>query len=250
MPAGDTKYYYLACFPARPIRLLPERKYFIGRGEGNNIVVSDPEVSRKHAVIYYEDGGFAIEDLTSRNGTFVNRKKIEKVGIKDGDKIKVGNRVFTVMVEKEYSIKRMVLHSRAERRGVETEVIDMQSLLSPSSGFAGTLADFGVPEILQVLDLNRKTGKLVVLSNDGRGELYLENGQVISARLGDAHGEEAVYQLLAQERGYFEFDMRDVSEVEHEIRTKTANLLMEGFRRLDEMERESEAGGAPAEGRP
>ena len=238
MPGKETKYYYLACFPARPIRLLAERKYFIGRGEGNNIVISDPEVSRKHAVIYYHDGGFIIEDLDSRNGTFLNRRKITKERIEDGDKIKVGNRVFTVMVEKEYSIKRMILHSRAERQGGETDVIDMESVLSPQSGFAGSLADFGVPEILQVLDLNRKTGKLVIISNEGRGEVYLAEGQVTHAKLGDLVGEEAVYKMLAQERGYFEFDMRDISEIEHTVHVKTANLLMEGFRRLDEMERD------------
>lgn len=238
MTAQGVKYYYLACFPARPIRLLQERKYFIGRGEGNNIVISDPEVSRKHAVIYYENDGFVIEDLDSRNGTFLNRKKIAKERIEDGDKVKVGNRVFTVMVEQEYSIKRMILHSRAERQGGETDVIDMESVLSPQSGFAGSLADFGVPEILQVLDLNRKTGKLVIISNDGRGEMYLDEGQVIHARLGDIVGEEAVYNMLAEERGYFEFDMRDVSETEHSIHVKTANLLMEGFRRLDEKERD------------
>ena len=249
MPGKETRYYYLACFPARPIRLLSERKYFIGRGEGNNIVISDPEVSRKHAVIYYEDGGFVIEDLDSRNGTFLNRRRIKKERIEDGDKIKIGNRVFTVMVEKEYSIKRMILHSRAERQGGETDVIDMGAVLSPQSGFAGSLADFGVPEILQVLELNRKTGKLVVISNAGRGEMYIEEGQVVHARLGELAGEEAVYEMLAQERGYFEFDMRDVSEVEHTIHVKTANLLMEGFRRLDERERDRWQEGGEAAGR-
>jgi hypothetical protein len=132
----------------------------------------------------------------------------------------------------------MILHSRAERQGGETDVIDMESVLSPQSGFAGSLADFGVPEILQVLDLNRKTGKLVIISNDGRGEIYLAEGQVTHAKLSDLVGEEAVYKMLAQERGYFEFDMRDISEIEHTIHVKTANLLMEGFRRLDERERD------------
>jgi pSer/pThr/pTyr-binding forkhead associated (FHA) protein len=250
VPENENKYYYLACFPARPIRLLPDRKYFMGRGEGNNVVISDPEVSRKHSVLYWENGAFVIEDFDSRNGTYVNRKRIKKERLEDGDKIRIGNRTFTVMVEREHSVRRMILRNRAERQGGETEILDIESMMGPSAGFAGSLSDFGVPEILQVIDLNRKTGKLSIVSDEGRGDIFVKDGQVIHAKIGQLQGEEAVYRMLRAERGYFEFDMRAVDDVQPTVAVKTANLLMEGFRRMDESEKLKELQDVPSKDAP
>ena len=63
----------------------------IGR-EGSDIVVADPEVSRRHAAIREHDGGVAIEDLGSTNGTFVNGERIEGLhSLSDGDTVRLGN---------------------------------------------------------------------------------------------------------------------------------------------------------------
>lgn len=48
----------------------------IGRESGNDIVVNDPEVSRRHAQITFQGGRFLVEDLGSTNGTFVNSRRI------------------------------------------------------------------------------------------------------------------------------------------------------------------------------
>ena len=68
----------------------------LGR-EGTEIVVADPEVSRRHAAVREHGGGIAIEDLGSTNGTFVNQRKVEGVQpLKDGDELRLGNTVFRV----------------------------------------------------------------------------------------------------------------------------------------------------------
>lgn len=51
------------------------------------------EVSREHAAIVYFAGEFFLEDLASDNGTFVGGKRIEKVKLRDGDRIRIGEQV-------------------------------------------------------------------------------------------------------------------------------------------------------------
>jgi pSer/pThr/pTyr-binding forkhead associated (FHA) protein len=66
----------------------------IGRAEAD-VELSDPDVSRRHAVIRLVDGGLAIEDLGSTNGTFVNERRISGiVELAAGDKVRFGNTVW------------------------------------------------------------------------------------------------------------------------------------------------------------
>jgi two-component system, cell cycle response regulator len=63
----------------------------IGRGGGAEIKIDDDGLSRAHARIHAEGGRAWIEDLGSRNGTFVNGQKIAAATeLRDGDKIGVG----------------------------------------------------------------------------------------------------------------------------------------------------------------
>lgn len=48
----------------------------IGRELNNDVVVNDPEVSRKHTRIVFRVGGFVVEDLGSTNGTYVNGQRL------------------------------------------------------------------------------------------------------------------------------------------------------------------------------
>jgi hypothetical protein len=62
----------------------------IGR-EDCEIILADPEVSRRHAAIRVVPGGVGIEDLGSRNGTFVNDERIDGVRqLSAGDEVQVG----------------------------------------------------------------------------------------------------------------------------------------------------------------
>ena len=73
--------------------------YIIGRDPGCDIVLPDPFVSRKHAKIFYseEQGTWFIEDLGSKNGTYVNGEKIEKpTQIQEQTEIVVGLTTITV----------------------------------------------------------------------------------------------------------------------------------------------------------
>ncbi len=70
--------------------------YTIGREPGNDIVVPDASVSSRHARISRTPDGFAIEDLGSRNGTFVNGEPVKQaVALADNDMVRLGKIVFT-----------------------------------------------------------------------------------------------------------------------------------------------------------
>jgi hypothetical protein len=63
----------------------------IGREEGVNIVIQDPEASRRHARISWQGGQFILEDLGSTNGTFINGIQITAPQLLNpGDSIGIG----------------------------------------------------------------------------------------------------------------------------------------------------------------
>jgi predicted component of type VI protein secretion system len=62
-----------------------------------DVVLSDPEVSRRHAFVGESADGFTIEDLGSTNGTFVNGERIDGArALRSGDEIRFGNTVWHV----------------------------------------------------------------------------------------------------------------------------------------------------------
>ena len=64
----------------------------IGRdGTRCDIVLDDGAVSAEHARINFENGQFVIYDLASLNGTFVNRQRVQRQLLMDGDLIRLGN---------------------------------------------------------------------------------------------------------------------------------------------------------------
>src|SRR4051812_1050029 len=63
----------------------------VGR-EGCDIVLPDPEVSRRHAALRITASGAAVEDFGSTNGTFVNEQRVDGTrALSDGDVVRFGN---------------------------------------------------------------------------------------------------------------------------------------------------------------
>jgi pSer/pThr/pTyr-binding forkhead associated (FHA) protein len=70
---------------------LTEGVLTIGREAYNDVVLIDPEASRKHAQISFQAGRYVIEDLGSTNGTYVNGRQImTPTTLSRGDVIEVG----------------------------------------------------------------------------------------------------------------------------------------------------------------
>ena len=75
----------------------------IGRGEGNTLVLSDPErfISRTHATVSFQAGGYVITDTGTKNPVVVNGRPLgsgSQTRLGDGDQIKVGDYMLEVSV--------------------------------------------------------------------------------------------------------------------------------------------------------
>jgi CheY-like chemotaxis protein len=99
--------------------------------------------------------------------------------------------------------------------------------------FTGSLEDMGLVDLLQTIDVSRKSGVLELRSPSGHGTIEFRDGQILDAELGRIHGERAVYRLLLWNEGDFDIEFRPV-RTEARIQTPTTGLLMEGMRRVDE----------------
>lgn len=62
----------------------------IGRSREADIVVADPNVSRRHAELRRDESGWHVVDLGSTNGIRVNGRRVDQVGLSPGDRITVG----------------------------------------------------------------------------------------------------------------------------------------------------------------
>jgi pSer/pThr/pTyr-binding forkhead associated (FHA) protein len=80
---------------------LIEQEYYIGRQLGNQIHISDPSISNVHARIFKGPEGYVLEDLNSRNGTFVNGARIDRKLLHENDAVRLGNSnfIYNIMYE-------------------------------------------------------------------------------------------------------------------------------------------------------
>jgi predicted component of type VI protein secretion system len=90
---------------------VPGRRYeaadgaTIGRGNADFVLV-DPQVSRVHAKMHVDQAGVRIEDLGSRNGTFVNEIRIDaETELREGDTVRMGDTVWRFFAEAAASVR-------------------------------------------------------------------------------------------------------------------------------------------------
>lgn len=105
-----------------------------------------------------------------------------------------------------------------------------------SSLMLGRLEVMGLPNIIQVLETERRTGALRLISEGGRGDILFIEGRIAYAMQGPRQGESAVYGLLAWDKGDFELELASGSgPPEAQVVRPNQFLLKEGSRRLDEI---------------
>ncbi len=127
-------------------------------------------------------------------------------------------------------IKEIVTRVKMILQKAEKERIEKRE--TTKGGFAGSLADMGVVDLVQTFEIGRKTG-LINIQGERTGTVYFKDGRVIDAELGRLKGENAFYRMLNTFEGQFEVQFSALDRPER-IEISTQGLLMEGMRRLDE----------------
>ena len=77
-------------------------KFLIGRSESCQLRPKSESVSRKHCIIVLKDNRVLVQDLKSRNGTYVNDKRlpVDKAKVlKAGDQLRIGKLIFELVIE-------------------------------------------------------------------------------------------------------------------------------------------------------
>jgi len=134
--------------------VLKSAPMMLGRLAENDIPLPDPFCSGRHAVIFPgEGGGFAIRDNGSKNGTFVNGKKLAgPVDLKDGDEILIGS--VRIMFNKAIQTSVEVTDAPAPSTNVNT-VIPFRDILARPSARTTVQAVLPVSEVDEIRAENK-----------------------------------------------------------------------------------------------
>jgi len=142
--------------------------------------------------------------------------------------------------------------TRRIKRMIDRIALEKMAKTAPSDGVVrGNLSQMNVIDLMQSLEMGRKSCQLS-LSNEGDNcEVFFVQGQVKHATYGSLVGDEAVFKVLRWTGGNFQLDFEGKTDKET-TQLNTQGLLMEGLRLLDESSRDGggEAEPAPAEAAP
>jgi pSer/pThr/pTyr-binding forkhead associated (FHA) protein len=203
---------------------LPDgRELILGRMSVANVVIGDEKTSRRHASVTIANGEVAVQDLNSRNGTFINGQRITKATLKPGDHLAVGDCVLALVT---IELPTLEAGSRAG------------STVATSERFRGSLREIPLVDLLQMLATARKSGLLVLKAGNETGRVFLEEGHVYYACMEDwveVDPHKVLYRLLGWTSGTFALEKSDVRPFANPITESSDALLLEGMRQLDEL---------------
>ena len=207
---------WLLCDPLDPIRL-DKAQMTIGR-DSCDIILPHKTVSRKHAVVKeLADDRYVLCDLASSNGTVVNGKRVTRHILKVGDEICIGN-------------YRLQLSDSPKEFSAKTDFFTASKEFS----MVGQIGKTSLVEVLQSIEINKKTGQLFVKHDKhGDGHLIFGNGKPIAASFRGISGVLAIIEMLALKDGYF-MTNNQAEPCEAVIDQTFTSILLNYLRKIDE----------------
>lgn len=91
----------------------------VGRGPDNTLCIPDKMMSKKHAVFLWDGVKVTARDLGSKNGIYVNSKKVPEQVLEPGDKVVVGSRHFKFEMPKGKTVKPKSVEKKSAKEAVE-----------------------------------------------------------------------------------------------------------------------------------
>jgi len=144
--------------------------------------------------------------------------------------------------------------TRRIKRTVDRIALEKMAKTAPSDGVVrGNLSQMNVIDLMQSLEMGRKSCQLKLNNAGEKCEVFFVEGQVKHATYGSLLGDQAVFKVLRWTGGNFELNFEGKTDQET-TQLNTQGLLMEGLRLLDEAQRDGggevgeEASSAAASG--
>src|ERR1700757_3279055 len=188
------------------------------------------------------DGRQLIEKLKSRPATanFASMLMASKTDIAERLSIQEAADDY---LEKPFFLKDA---TRRVKRMIDRIALEKMAKTAPSDGVVrGNLSQMNVIDLMQSLEMGRKSCQLS-LSNEGdKCEVFFVEGQVKHATYGSLVGDAAVFKVLRWTGGNFQLNFEGKTDQET-TKLNTQGLLMEGLRLLDESSRDSGGEAEPA----
>src|ERR1700756_3979096 len=133
--------------------------------------------------------------------------------------------------------------TRRIKRMIDRIALEKMAKTAPSDGVVrGNLSQMNVIDLMQSLEMGRKSCQLTLTKDGDKCEVFFVEGQVKHATYGSLVGDEAVFKVLRWTGGNFQLNFEGKTDKET-TQLNTQGLLMEGLRLLDESARD---GGAEA----
>ena len=227
------------------LELEPDRVYTLGRALDCDVIVEDMAASRHHTriTVGHNPEALLLEDLKSRNGTFVNEERVDgRVPLLDRARVRVGATVFLLRMSQD--------GTSTATANMDTGTIGLEhlsfgadvdpQLLKVAAGngrghteIAGQLSSFTMIDVLQLLIQTHRTGTLHVALGEQAAEVHLKDGEVLHAVLGELEGFEALRALVQRQDGIF-WLVETIPLVKRTVRDASSILLFELCQAIDE----------------
>jgi DNA-binding response OmpR family regulator len=190
------------------------------------------------------DGRQLVEKLRSRPKTAGASVILLATKADITEKLSIQEQAVDDFVEKPFFLREA---TQRIKRVIDKIALEKMAKSAPSDGvLRGNLSQMNVIDLVQSLEMGRKSCALTLTNKDDKCEMYFREGQVTHAEYGSLTGDQAVFKVLRWTDGNFQVNFEGKTS-KQTTTLNTQGLLMEGLRLLDEAQRDAGKAGEEEE---
>src|SRR6185437_3017313 len=181
------------------------------------------------------DGRQLVEKLRGRKKTSAISVILLATKSDISEKLAIQDHTADEFVEKPFFLREA---TQRIKRLIDKIALEKMSKSSSSDGIVrGSLAQMNVIDLVQSLEMGRKSCLLTLTKDGDKCEMYFAEGQVSHAAYGSLTGDAAVFKVLQWTGGSFQINFEGKTK-QQSTTLNTQGLLMEGLSLLDESRRD------------